>query len=158
MIASSTNPVVTSVTSNTNHEAFPSDMGPRFKLGELKLNSATFSRYRDDLLSRSTALLSTKDERWSTALACASNSDTTLPEQKEMITNLIRYNFNAFHRPGDKLSATWVTEHAIPLMDESKSVFIRTRDTGHTETGTVTDLTQKQVHAGVVEPCLSHFR
>jgi hypothetical protein len=35
-------------------------------------------------------------------------------------------------------------------MDESKSVSIRTKATGFTETGIVLELTQKQVHAGVV--------
>jgi hypothetical protein len=121
--------------------------------GTLTFNLATFDRYVTDLKARSTLLLSEKDERWSNAGQCARKSDDTSSEQKLFIERLLRSHASAFHKPGDKLSATWVTEHGIPLVDESRSVFIRTRAIGHTETGIVLDLTHRQVHAGVVEPC-----
>ena len=146
-----TNP--TTVNGNDNQTPLQAEKGPPFALGTLHFNRITFEQYVASLKCSSTLLLSERDERWALSDQCARDASCVSVEERPIVARLLKAYANAFHRPGDKLSATWVTEHCIPLTDESKSVYIRTRATGHTETGIVLDLTQKQVHAGVVEPC-----
>jgi hypothetical protein len=141
---------------NPAHEQFyiPDNMvdQPNFVKGRVNMTKTTIAGVLQRV-KNAKPIMGVKDVRQDLMNKLVTDITESAKIMSMDISGLLSANADCFYRPGDKLSSTWVAEHAIPLHDENKAVFIRSKALGHAETRVILDLTQKAIHQGIIEHC-----